>query len=590
VERKTMMKRFGVLVIAAALVVAAGLVWAKDTKTVAVLPFSVSSAENIDYVQQGIWNMLSSRLSSSGRIAVPGKDTVLGVLGNRAGKEMPLAELQAAGKSLKADYVVAGSVTKIGANLSIDAKLVDIATSKSPVGVFTSSKGMDEVIPKITEFAQKIETHVLGGAAPEATPLTPLPPPTAVMPSGTSTRESEIIAGMRKGKAGTFTGAINPDFINAMQPVDRKGFWMSERFPIEFRGMDIGDVNRDGLNEIVTISRNEIRIFQKKGKEFRMLQKIGGRSSDNYMTVDVADINRNGVPEIIVTNSLENSVNSFVYEWQDGKFVQIASRLPWFFRVINRHNPTSQQLLGQRYHGMNISMDTNEFMPFETRIHEIVWDGTRYTEGQRMKIPLGMSVFGLTIDDLGQGPSRIIALNQDDYLCIYQETEKPLKSLQKFGGSSELLYKSDDPFGGSNLYVEAPTGATGVEAYLSKYWVNTRVLTTDLNKDGRREILLVKNISASARIMRNVKLYTSSEFYNIEWDGVGMVENWRTRKINGYVADYQYKDVDNDGENEIVMALVLSGMSFGESSVLAAYKMTPVATQIPQAEHMDIPK
>ncbi|NPU82853.1 MAG: VCBS repeat-containing protein [Syntrophaceae bacterium] len=578
-----MMKHVRIVMLAVVLVVAAGLVWAKDTKTVAVLPFSVSSAENIDYVQQGIWNMLSSRLSSSGRIDVPGKEAVLGALGNKAGKELPMAELQALGKSLKADFVVAGSVTKIGGNLSIDAKLVDIATSKAAVGVFTSSKGMDEVIPKITEFAQKIETHVLGGAVAETTPLTPLPP-TAVQPSGTSTRESEIIAGMRKGRTGTFTGAINPDFINAMQPVDRRGFWMSERFPLEFRGMDIGDVNRDGLNEIVAISRNEIRIFLKKGKEFRMLQKITGRSSDNYMSVDVADVNGNGVPEIIVTNAIENSVNSFVYEWKDGKFVQIASNLPWFFRVVNRHNPASQQLLGQRIRAMNISMDTNEFMPFDTPIHEIVWDGTRYTEGQRMKIPYGMSVFSLTIDDLGQGPTRVIALNQDDYLCIYQETEKSLTSLQKFGGASELLYRSDEPFGGSNLYVEAPSG-TAVEAYLSKYWVNTRILTTDLNKDGRREILLVKNISASARVMRNVKLYTSSEFYNIEWDGLGMVENWRTRKINGYVADYQYKDVDNDGENEIVMALVLStGMSFGETSVLAAYKMTPVATQIPKAE------
>ncbi len=547
------MKRYRIVLLAALLVAAAGIVWAKDTKTVAVLPFSVSSAENIDYVQQGIWSMLSSRLSSSGKIAVPGKDVVLGALRDRAGKELPMADLQAVGKDLKADYVVAGSVTKIGTNLSIDAKLVDVAASKAAIGVFTSSKGMDEVIPKITEFAQKIESHVLGGTAPEATPLSPLPPPTtALQPAGAGSRETEIVAGMRKGKSATFTGAINPDFINAMQPVDRRGFWMSERFPVEFRGMDIGDVNKDGLNEIVTITRNEIRIFRKKGKEFKMLQRIAGRGSDNYLSVDVADINGNGIPEIIVTNAQENSLDSFVYEWQDGKFVQIASRLPWFFRAIERHKPAGRQLLGQRIRSMNISIDTNEYAPFDTEIYEIVWDGKAYSEGQKMRIPVGMSVYGLTIDDLGQGPPRVIALNQDDYLCIYEETDKSLVSLQKFGGSKELLYKSDEPFGGSNLYVEAP-GGIAVEANLAKSWINTRILTTDLNKDGRREILLVKNISGSARIMR--------------------------------VADYQFKDVDNDGENEIVMALVLStGASMNESSVLAAYKMTPVATDIPKAE------
>ncbi len=582
------MKRFGVVLIAAALVVAAGLVWAKDTKTVAVLPFSVSSAENIDYVQQGIWNMLSSRLSSSGKIDVPGKDKVMGVLRDKAGKELPMAELQAVGKTLQADYVVAGSVTKIGGNLSIDAKLVDIATSKAAVGVFTSSKGMDEVIPKITEFAQKIETHVLGGVVPDVTPLTPLPPPTAVKPSGTSMRESEIIAGMKKGRAGTFTGAINPDFINAMQPVDRKGFWMSERFPIEFRGMDIGDVNGDGLKEIVAITRNEIRIFQKKGRAFKMLQKISGRSYDNFIAVDIGDVNRNGVHEIFVTNVVGNVVRSSVYEWQAGKFVPIANDLPWFIRIIHRHTPDTIQILGQRFREHGTSVDGQEYTPFDTPIYEIVWDGSAYKEGAKQRIPYGLSVYGLTIDDMGIGKgAKIIALNQDDYLCIYDETDKPLQKLQVFGGAKELLYKSDDPFGGSNTYLEAPKDLN-LETHMAKTWINQRILTTDLNKDGRREILLVKNMSTSGRVLRNIKLFTSSEVYNLEWDGLGMVENWKTRKINGYVADYQFKDVDNDGENEIVMALVLStGASFGDTSVLVAYKMTPVASQIPQAEPIE---
>jgi hypothetical protein len=187
---------------------------------------------------------------------------------------------------------------------------------------------------------------------------------------------------------------------------------------------------------------------------------------------------------------------------------------------------------------------------------------------------------------IGKG-AKIIALNQDDYLCIYDETDKPLQKLQVFGGAKELLYKSDDPFGGSNTYLEAPKDLN-LETHMAKTWINQRILTTDLNKDGRREILLVKNMSTSGRVLRNIKLFTSSEVYNLEWDGLGMVENWKTRKINGYVADYQFKDVDNDGENEIVMALVLStGASFGDTSVLVAYKMTPVASQIPQAEPIE---
>ena len=61
---------------------------------------------------------------------------------------------------------------------------------------------------------------------------------------------------MRGSRKGTFTSSINPDFINAAQPLDRKTFWKSQQFPIEFKGMDIGDVNGDGLNETVMIDRN----------------------------------------------------------------------------------------------------------------------------------------------------------------------------------------------------------------------------------------------------------------------------------------------------------------------------------------------
>jgi hypothetical protein len=69
-------------------------------------------------------------------------------------------------------------------------------------------------------------------------------------------------------------------------------------------------------------------------------------------------------------------------------------------------------------------------------------------------------------------------------------------------------------------------------------------------------------------------LFTSSEIYNLEWDGLGMAENWRTKKINGYVADYVLKDIDNDGKPEIVLALVLSvGTSIKNKSVIVVYKL-----------------
>jgi hypothetical protein len=73
-----------------------------------------------------------------------------------------------------------------------------------------------------------------------------------------------------------------------------------------------------------------------------------------------------------------------------------------------------------------------------------------------------------------------------------------------------------------------------------------------------RELIVVKNSSATGRAFKNTTFFNSSEIYNLEWDGLGLAEDWRAGKINGYVADYQFKDIDNDGQNEVVIALVLS--------------------------------
>ena len=56
------------------------------------------------------------------------------------------------------------------------------------------------------------------------------------------------------------------------------------------------------------------------------------------------------------------------------------------------------------------------------------------------------------------------------------------------------------------------------------------------------------------------------------WDGNG--GKLADKKINGYVADYCIKDIDNDGKPEIVLALVQSvGVSLRDKSVIVVYKL-----------------
>lgn len=370
------------------------------------------------------------------------------------------------------------------------------------------------------------------------------------------------------GKKGTLTSVINSEFINAAEPINRKEFWMSQKIPTEFKGMAVGDVNNDGINEIVAIDKNSIYIYKKADKELVLLQKIKGNSYNNYVSVDVADINRNGTPEIIVTSLNDALLDSFVMEFKDSKYVKIASDIRWFLRVIDTPSGIPL-LLGQEY-GMG--------KPFDSSIYEMVWRDGKLIADQKMKIPLGLSIYGLTIDNPGIGGSeKIIALDDLDYLYITEKTTKSLGRLTSIGFTSdELIWKSDDVYGGSNNYLEnVENKANPTDSDKENYaYANLRILTMDTNKDGKKEIIIVKNLSSSGRIFKKLKLFTSSEIYNLEWDGMGMAENWHTKKINGYVADYCIKDIDNDGKQEIVLALVqTTGASIRDRSVIVVYKM-----------------
>jgi TolB-like protein len=573
--KKTILIALGILLLTAAF----STPEAQQQKKIAILPFSVNSSENISYIRDGIWDMLISRVTVGGKTDVLSKSSVLEAMDKNQKKDLSEADASAIGKRLKADYVVWGSITKIGDSLSLDGKLLDVASSQSPVTLFEQTRGMNEVIPKINDFSQRIRSHVTGEAlvatsAPASTAPSPAAAATAGAAAGAgaatatgTSQETDIVTGMRKGKT-TYTGIINPDFITTPESPGKKGFWMSPKYGTEFKGLDIGDVNGDGLNEVVVIDNNNVYIYQRKENEFKLLKKITGGTYDKYLGVDIADVNGNGIPEIFVTSINRMTIDSFVLEYRNGNYEVIAKGLNYMMRAINTTG--TPRLLGQ-------VLSNDQQNVFINAIHTIAWENGKYVLSEKLQIPQGLSVYGVTMDAVdGTGIERVITFDTNDYLRIYEKTNKLLIHLQTVMGSPELLWRSDEVYGGSNSTF-TPAFAAGTRSMADapdSIYMNLRILTYDLNKDGKKEVIVVKNLSAMGRVLKNMPLFTSSEVYNLEWDGIGLAEVWRTKKISGYVADYQIRDIDNDGQDEIVMALVLSvGPTIKTNSCLVAYKL-----------------
>ncbi|MEX1299422.1 MAG: CsgG/HfaB family protein, partial [Desulfotignum sp.] len=120
-------------------------------KTVAVLPFTMNSPQDLTFLQNGLFSMLSSRLSDSGKVEILDRATVDAAL---AGSQGDLTQDRARdiGKRLGADYVLFGSLTHFGESVSLDAAMLDVTGEKPALTFFEQSNNMGDVIPLVNTF------------------------------------------------------------------------------------------------------------------------------------------------------------------------------------------------------------------------------------------------------------------------------------------------------------------------------------------------------------------------------------------------------------------------------------------------------
>jgi TolB-like protein len=147
---------------------------AKVTR-VAILPFQTNADENIAYINRGIREMLTARVAYGADIFVVEHRLVKDALSRVLPSELTKQGVQELGSSLGVDYVISGSISKIGNNVSIDISILNVLQGGITKPVFAQSVGLNEVIPKVSSLAQEIvDTISIGfGSPPTETSLQP---------------------------------------------------------------------------------------------------------------------------------------------------------------------------------------------------------------------------------------------------------------------------------------------------------------------------------------------------------------------------------------------------------------------------------
>jgi hypothetical protein len=135
----------------------------KDTRvslpaTVAVLPFTIHASDDFSYIQQGVVNMLHTRLAWPDKVYVIHKKKTQNVLKPLNGTDRNQVLTRVADQT-GSNLILDGSITKLAGSFSIDVMVYDIE-NKRYMAFFEQSKDSDELIEKVGRIAAGINKQV----------------------------------------------------------------------------------------------------------------------------------------------------------------------------------------------------------------------------------------------------------------------------------------------------------------------------------------------------------------------------------------------------------------------------------------------
>jgi len=540
----------------------------QDTKgAVAVLPFEMHTPASMAYLQDGLRDMLASRLAANGGAVVIDRNRINALL---PGPGAILQDHQAVelGNELGADYVITGSLTSLGTGMSLDAKVFSVSSTFAPMSFYASATREDELINAINQLSWDIAEKVFAGKRPASAVQTasvqPAPQEDETGMASFKTEHPEK-AFMKQGGSGT----MGPPLIMPQTVSGRSDFTKTQNVEFAIYGMDVGDVDGDGRLDVVLAKADTIYMYHLNNRRLLEFGSVKMPARSGIHSVSLGDLDRNGRAEIYISAADNTSPHSWAYEWNGTDFSIILNDVPWYIRTMQIPGE-GLSLIGQR--GGNDSV-------LVAGIFRLMRSGKKVQPQERLIMPNYVNLFDFSLADItGDGNNEIVGISKADRLYVVRRDGSVLwVSDSYYGGTRRYIGEAYEQFQRVGVDVDStPDRDTiGREGASQRIYIPSRMIVMDVNQDGKDDIIINKNLSTASRVMENFKRYQTGEIHGLTWNGIGLTDIWQTKKIDGYIPDFQFLRMPgNDNTARLYVGLVLrsSGWSGafldGDSTVL----------------------
>ena len=515
----------------------------------AIFPFSVHTQDDISYIRDGITSLLPSRIAVSGRLSVIDSFLIRSELG-KLPADHPLTTDVSLGEKLHADYILIGSITKIGANVSLDTRLINCANPDDVTPFFIQSIGLNDMLPQLTSFGAGVRRKILGGG-PETKAAAAQTK--AAWPAG---------SGDEQAVDETLESPLETEYQTVVQPRGEKKpplFDASSFYSLDLPGeslhcMTSADIDGDSTNELLLSGERRVLIYKWADGGLKLSSELKTGIGEHVVHIDTGDTDKNGRCEIFVTSFEKSNPNSFVLEAKEGTYSRIAKSLPWFFRI---YQPPGKRLMimGQT------AGDTN---PFGNMIYTFSWKNNALEARNEFLIPESLQLYSFVQADIdGDGRLEYITFNKG--ILSYQYQLTIFSSLGRMRWRDQHL-----KLGGEVNYFTKRVYGNDIE---QKEFLPMRILCDDYNQDGRLDLITGRNSKKGNALTKRLTQYNQGEVCCLHWDGNDLSQNWSSGLMDGYVADYGVFDLDRDGRKEIfILSVSEAGMLSREKTRLTVFK------------------
>lgn len=496
---------------------------AEKNSSLLILPFDINAAGKYSYLKESIRNMLSARLAAKDGIEI--RDYELSqkeISGLRTLKKREA--VRALFARLHADYIVTGTLYSVSNRLNLRLTFYPAQIKGKPMEFSMLADNENAILPALN--------RLVGDIGKKLAMLSEKVNANGKVARGQMTGQQALPSqGMnafqtanpeRMYKKGIYSSGGVAGAESAGVKVSSRGVRRSTQLSMNLVSMAVGDLDGDGVDEIVLAAPGKLAIYHFQNGRFSQIAKAAISSRLKINALNLADPGRTGRDTIYLSATDGNTISSLIARWDMAHGLQILHRdIHWFIRPLTIPGK-GVVLAGQKetWSGLAPIFSPVYRLKFKMGSNEPI-------KGEKVSLPDNIKLFDFTFADLkGDGDIEKVVIDSHNKLLVYDQ-------------NNTLLWVSHENYGGSLNYLGSnwnePVGSE------EKIYVPIRIIAVNLYGQKKQQILVAKNNRTSWAFLKNFRTYNGGSISCLQWKKGNLYELWHTNTLTGMIADFSLR-------------------------------------------------